>query len=257
MKTACVCCCALAWIAIGAATVSTQSPRYSAPYPRDGVLKLGENDRAVAWEVLRPERAKSPMYELPLDQVVVTLTEGAVRFTAPGGASRVVQERFGSVRFESKGTIQQEEGLSVNPTRAVVFQLKDVPSPKPTIVPGIPGQFPRINAVKLFETDRINVWDQVWRANETIPNHLHYTQTVAVFLVGGKLRTRDLGRPSNPPFERHQGELLGFPRPAPSGSAGTASGTGGAPPAASGTRSIPHEEEWAGGSPRAVWVEFK
>jgi hypothetical protein len=241
---------------------SAQTQKHPAPYPRDGALKLGENERAVAWEVLRPRGARSPMYELPLDQVVVTLTEGAVQFTSPGGASRISQEKFGTVRFESKGTIQQEEGLSDIPSRAIVFQLKDNPSPKPAIVPGIPGQFPRINAVKLFETDRINVWDQVWLPDQTIPNHLHYTQTVAVFLVGGKLLTRDLGKPSNPPFERHQGELLGFPRqtaggPGGGGAPATSGAAGSGPAAASGARAVPHEEEWAGGSPRAIWIEFK
>ena len=118
-----------------------------------------------------------------------------------------------------------------------------------TPVAGIPGQFPRINAVKLFETDRINVWDQVWLPNQTITNHLHYTQTVGVFLSGGKLLTRDLGKPSNAPFDRHQGELLGVAPPS------RTSGTP-APPAAAAPMT-PHEEEWAGGSPHAIWIEFK
>lgn len=237
-------------------SVAAQSPKYPAPYPRDGVLSRGENARAVAWEVLRPKGVKSSMYEIPLDQVVITLTEGAVRFTLPGGATRISHDKFGSVRFESRGTVQQEEGLSDNPSRAIVFQLKDIPlPPKPPVVDGIPGQFPRINAVKLFETDRIVVWDQVWVPNETIPYHLHYTQTVTVFLVGGKLLTRDLGRGSNPPFERHQGELLGFPRAA---AAGAATPSGAAPsPVAVATLAVPHEEEWAGGAPRAIWIEFK
>jgi hypothetical protein len=210
------------------------------------VLKLGETDRVVAWEVLREKGVVSPMYELPLDQVLVTLTEGAVKFTTPDGGARITQEKFGAVRFESKGTVLQEEGLNDIPSRAIVFQLKDGPARKVPVVNGIPGQFPRINAVKLFETDRFNVWDQVWLPNQTITNHLHYTQTVAVFLTGGKLLTRDLGKPSNAPFERHQGELLGVPPPR------AESGAAPAP-----TRMIPHEEEWAGGSPRAIWIEFK
>jgi hypothetical protein len=235
------------------AAIQAQTSTPAAPYPRDSVIKLGENDRAVAWEVLRPKGMVSPMYRLPLDQVVVTLTEGVVRFTAPDGASRITQEKFGAVRFESKGTVQQEEGLNDIPSRAIVFQLKDGPSRKTPVVDGIPGQFPRINAVKLFETDRITVWDQVWLPDQTITNHLHYTQTVAVFLTGGKLLTRDLGKPSNPPFERHQGELLGFPRLRTTPAAG-GEGTGAA---AAPARAVPHEEEWAGGSPRAIWIEFK
>lgn len=254
-----------ALIVLGSTSSAQRSHAHAAPYPRAGVLKLGENDRAVAWEVLRPKGIVSPMYQLPLDQVVITLTEGAVKFTAPDGSTRISQEKFGAVRFESRGTIQQEEGLNDIPSRAIVFQVKDGPSQKTPVVDGIPGQFPRINAVKLFETDRFSVWDQVWVPDQTITNHLHYTQTVAVFLSGGKLLTRDLGKPSNPPFERHQGELLGFPAPRPQtgpsagGAAERPRGAGGeaasATPAP--TRAVPHEEEWAGGTPRAIWIEFK
>jgi hypothetical protein len=236
------------------------------PYPRPGVLKLGESDRVLAWEVLREKGQQSQMYQLPLDQVVITLTEGAVRFDTPDGASRISHEKFGSVRLESKGSILQEEGLSDIPSRAIVFQLKEVPSRTLPKVDGIPGQFPRINATKLFENDRITVWDQVWLPNQTITNHLHYTQTVAVFLSGGKLLTRDFGKPSSAPFERHQGELLGVPSVAAGGQGRSTSASGAAPtvaptaPANTGgstPRMVPHEEEWAGGTPRAVWIEFK
>jgi len=262
---------AVALIVCSPSASAQNASKYAAPYPRDGVLKLGESDRVIAWEVLREKGAVSAMYELPLDQVVVTLTEGAVRFTTPDGASRVSQEKFGAVRFESKGSILQEEGLNEIPSRAIVFQLKDGPARKTPPVAGIPGQFPRINAVKLFETDRINVWDQVWLPNQTITNHLHYTQTVGVFLSGGKLLTRDLGKPSNAPFDRHQGELLGVPPPrategAASAGGATNGGSGGRsdPTAGRGVAAAapapmmtPHEEEWAGGAPRAIWIEFK
>ncbi len=236
---------AVALIVFSSSASAQNASKYAAPYPRDGVLKLGESDRVIAWEVLREKGAVSAMYELPLDQVVVTLTEGAVRFTTPNGASRVSQEKFGAVRFE--------------------------PARKTPPVAGIPGQFPRINAVKLFETDRINVWDQVWLANQTITNHLHYTQTVGVFLSGGKLLTRDLGKPSNAPFERHQGELLGVPPPRATEGAASAGGAArggsggrgdaaigrGAATAAPAPMMTPHEEEWAGGAPRDIWSEFK
>ena len=241
---------------LSASTSSAQrSQTHAAPYPRAGVLKLGENDRAMAWEVLRPRGVVSPMYRLPLDQVVITLTEGAVKFTSQDGSTRISQEKFGAVRFESKGTVQQEEGLNDIPSRAIVFQLRDGPSVKTPVVEGIPGQFPRINAVKVFETERFTVWDQVWLPDQTITNHLHYTQTIAVFLSGGRLLTRDLGKPSNPPFERHQGELLGFPAPRAPSSASAGGEAAGAAPAPA--RPVPHEEEWAGGTPRAIWIEFK
>ena len=246
---------AMALVIVTSTPWAQQGQKYTAPYPRAGVLKLGESDRVIAWEVLRDKGVASPAYQLPLDQVVVTLTEGAVKFTTPDGAARIAQEKFGAVRYESKGTILQEEGLNDIPSRAIIFQLKEGPSRTAPVVNGIPGQFPRINAVKLFETDRIRVWDQVWIPHQTITNHLHYTQTVGVFLTGGKLLTRDLGKPSGAPFERHQGELLGVPPPRPDGATGSEGA--GAPAAGAAPRMTPHEEEWAGGAPRAIWIEFK
>jgi hypothetical protein len=209
---------------------------HKGPFPRDGAKKVNEGDRVTVWDVTREKGRPTAMYELPLDQVSVTLAEGAVKVTRPDGTSSIEQERFGSVRFESKGTVHSEEGVSDTPSRVIVFQLKDAASPGWPITEGIPGQFPRVGAVKLFETDRIRVWDQTWRAGARISRHLHYVQTAAVFLVGGKLRTMDEGRPPNAPFAREAGDVLGSSR-API--------------------QIPHEEEQVEGSPRAIWIEFK
>jgi len=78
-------------------------------------------------------------------------------------------------------------------------------------------------------------------------------------------------KPSNAPFERHQGELLGVPPPrategAASAGGATNGGSGGRSDPAAGRgvaaaapapMMTPHEEEWAGGAPHAIWIEFK
>lgn len=244
---------------VSSGVLAQKAEKYAPAYPRDGALVLADNARVTIWEVLHEKGKRSPMYELPLDQVSVTLTEGAVKFTRPDGTSRIDQLRLGLVRFESKRTVQQDEGLNDITSRETVFQLKDYVPPAPTpMVPGIPGQFPRIDAVKLFENDRINVWDQVWLHDRPITDHLHYTDTFTVFIAAGKLLSRDFGKPPNPPFARRVGELLS--------SGQTTSpvrdvhdipvkpaATGGA----SSTMMVPHEEEWVEGNIRAIWVEFK
>lgn len=219
------------WFLFSSSSLAQQHPP---PFPREGAKKIIEGDRVIVWDVTREKGKRTAMVEHPLDQLSVTLTEGAVRITRPDGSSTIEQERFGAVRFETKGTVHAEEGLSDRPSRAVVFQLKPGPAPKFPVTEGIPGQFPRIGAVKLFETDRFAVWDQLWKAGERIARHLHYAPTAAVFLEGGKLRTFDEGKP-NPPFSRSPGEVI----------------------ASSGPIKIPHEEEQAEGSPRAIWIEFK
>lgn len=219
--------------------LSASTPRaqkkYADALPRDGAIKLQETDLLAFWEVLHAKGKPSAMYEVPLDQITITLTEGAIKFTKPDRASRIELQRLGSVRFESKGTVLQEEGLSEVPSREIVVQLKDMTPPKWPVTPGVPGQFPRLDAVMLFDNARIRVWDQTWLPNRPVTNHLHYTPTAAVFLSAGRFRTRDVGKPPGNPAERY----IGFILPGTSQIA------------------VPHEEEWVAGEPRAIWIEFK
>lgn len=209
--------------------------KYADAFPREGTIKLQETDLLIFWELLHEKGRTSPLYELSLDQLTITLTEGAVKFTGPDRATRIEQLRFGGVRFEPKGAVLQEEGLSNVPSREIVVQLKDVQPQKWPVTPGIPGQFPRLDAVKLFENSRIRVWDQTWLPNRPVTNHLHYTPTAAVFLSGGRFRTRDVGKPPGNPADRYLGFIL----------AGTTQ------------IQVPHEEEWVAGEPRAIWIEFR
>ena len=224
---------AASWLVSGLAIEAQE--KYPAAFPREGAIKLQETEYLSFWEVIHDRGKPSPMSTVELDQLTITLTEGAVRFTMPGGAFRIEQERLGSVRFEPKGTIIQDEGLSDVPSREIVAQLKDAQIPHWPVTPGIPGQFPRLDATMLLETPRIRVWDQTWLPNRPVTNHLHYAPSAAVFLSAGQFRTRDVGKPPGNPADRYIGFIL----------AGT------------GQIAVPHEEEWISGAPRAIWIEFK
>src|SRR4051812_1065214 len=78
-------------------TVHTQKGA-AAAFPREGAIKLQDTEFLTFWEVLHQKGRSSPMYEVGLDQLTITLTEGAIRFTKPDGTSRIEQERLGSVR---------------------------------------------------------------------------------------------------------------------------------------------------------------
>lgn len=162
--------------------------KYAPPFPRDGAKKAQESDCFAIWDVKFENGKSTGMHELPLDQVSVFLTEGPVKFSKPDGTWSIEQERIGSVRFESKGTVEAEEGVSDQPSHAIVFQLKDVAPPKRPITEGVPDYLPRPGTAKLFETDRIIVWDQTFRPGPA-PRHQHYSSTAGVFLDGGLNRT--------------------------------------------------------------------
>ena len=214
-------------------TGSTLGQKYAPPFPRDGAKKIQETDGFVIWEVLWEKGKSTGMQELERDQVSVILTEGAVKVSRSDGTWSIEQKRFGSVRFESKATVVAEEGVSDEPSRAMVFQLKDSVPPKRPSTEGVPGQFPRLGAVKLFETERITVWDYSWKVGALGSRHLHYNQSAAVFLEGGTIRSVSEGMPTRS-VTRKAGDLTFQP-----------------------PLKAPHQEEAIEGSPRAIFIQFK
>lgn len=206
--------------------------KYPEPFPRDGAKKVQESDSFVVWDVTWEYGKSTGMHEHSLDQVSVFLTEGALKVTMPDGTWSIEQERFGSVRFESKGRIDAEEGVSDKPSRAMVFQLKDVVPSHWPITKGIAGQYPRQGAVKLFETDRINLWDETREIGVRSPLHLHYNQVAGVWLEGGKIRTVSDGKIEI--LSKEPGDVL-----------------------IGKFRQTPHTEETVEGKPRIICIELK
>jgi hypothetical protein len=209
---------------------------YPPLFPRDGAKKVAEDDHFVIWDVTWEKGKSTGMHELPLDQVTVNITVdglSAIKITKRDGTESIEQEKNGSVRFESKGTVEAEEGASDRPSHAFVFQLKDVAPPHWPIKEGVPSQFPRVAAVKLFETNRIVVWDDTWLPGMHKPLHDHYTQQAVTYYQPGVIRGIHLGVPDRP-----LPALVGVARIV-------------------GKLATPHEEEQLEGTPHAIWVQFK
>lgn len=219
--------------AVLALASSAQAATYPAAFPRQGARKLQESECFAIWDVTWEKGQSTGMRQLPLDQVAVFRSDGAIKITRPDGRWSVEEERVGSVRFESKGTIVAEEGASDNPSRATIFQIKDSAPPKWPVTEGIPGQFPREGAVKLFETDRFIVWDYTWKTGMRTPLHLHYNRMAAVYLVGGK--TRSTSGQNTRVNVWVPGQIVNITSPLPA----------------------PHQEEQLEGEPRAIGVALK
>jgi hypothetical protein len=220
-------------------SLSTWAQQHPPSFPRAGATKVRESDLFVIWDVTWEAGKAVELRQHQLDQVSVFLSEGAIKVTRPDGIWSIEQERFGSVRFESKGTVDTEEGVSDKPSRAMVFQLKAFTPTKWPITEGIPGQFPREGAVKLFETDRIIVWDDTWKIGVRTKTHLHYHPVTGVYLEAGATRTISepvQGIPVPPRIHsRKLGDVVELTEPLKG----------------------PHFEEAIEGSPRVIYIEFK
>jgi len=110
------------------------------------------------------------------------LVEGAVKLTGRDGTSSVATAPFGFVRFNPKGVVHAEEGVSDPERRAIMVELKTVPSPAEAAVTG--SGFPRDGATKALENERVAVWDATWVQGQRIPKRRQGRDAVVIFLNG-------------------------------------------------------------------------
>lgn len=168
--------------------------QYPRPFPRPGAKLLQENDLVAIWDVTWEKGQATPMQEHKFDQISVTLSDGAVKVARPDKTWTIEETRFASVDYQAKGTIASEEGVSDKPRRAIVVEIKSYAMPHLDAkvaaemrAKGVPPQFPREGAVKLFETEHFIVWDNFYKPGKGAV-HAHYNQDIAVFIQEGNLR---------------------------------------------------------------------
>lgn len=119
-----------------------------------------DNDRVSVLEVTGSTPAQ------PTDAVVVSLS--------------------GDAAFVPKGTAPNITG------RSFVIDLKDHPVAPIENKSGYQLAFPRPGTKKLFENDRVIVWDSTWTPGVATPMHFHDKDVVVVFLEDGDLKSTTL-----------------------------------------------------------------
>jgi hypothetical protein len=140
-----------------------------------GVMSLGlaalsygaepaiDNDRVTAWDL---SGVGAPAQH---DFVAVSLT------------------RKGTAYFGHKGDTPGKAG-----ERTVVVELKGQPLPPLANTSGYPLAFPRPHVKKLFENERVVVWDYAWRTGVPSPMHFHDKDTLVVYEATGALQSTTL-----------------------------------------------------------------
>jgi hypothetical protein len=90
----------------------------------------------------------------------------------------------GVANFGHKGDVAGKAGA-----RTVVIELKDHPLAPIANTSGYPLAFPRANAKKLLENDKVVVWANVWHPGKPTPMHFHDKDALVVYEATGALQS--------------------------------------------------------------------
>ena len=155
---------------------------YPPPYPRPGTAALIDNARVQVWDVSWPKATAAPGIHRHLyDMTGLYYWAGDRRITQPDGAVRTISTKAGQIQWQLKGITHMEEGISDDPLRAVMIELKgDGPSGKtvkPAGVPVFTG-----TAMPLLDNERVIVWD--YPGTVAPVQHAHVMDTVVVWTEG-------------------------------------------------------------------------
>ncbi len=119
---------------------------------------LIDNERVTVWEV-----TSFPVMQ-PADAVIVSLS-GEAEFVAKGAKPKIVGDRL------------------------IVIDLKDHPPDPIPNTTGYPLAFPRAGSKKVFENERVIVWDFTWTPGVATAMHFHDKDAVIVMLEDGDLQS--------------------------------------------------------------------
>jgi hypothetical protein len=125
-----------------------------------GAEPILDNERVTVWDTT------SPLPPAQHDFVAVSLSH------------------LGTATLGRKGEVAGKIG-----TRTVVIELKEHPLPSIANTSGYPLAFPRPNAKKLLENDRVVVWDNVWHLRKPTPMHFHDKDALVVYEATGALQS--------------------------------------------------------------------
>ena len=129
-------------------------------------------------------QAASPTAAKPvIDNDRVTVQDVSGYSTSAQPTDAVVVSLSGIAVYVPKGATSKLSG------RLFVIDLKDHPVPPIENKSGYQLAFPRPGTRKLFENDRVIVWDSTWTPGVATPMHFHDKDVVVVFLEDGDLKS--------------------------------------------------------------------
>jgi quercetin dioxygenase-like cupin family protein len=113
------------------------------------------------------------------NSVIVYMTPAALR--TPQGT---INRKPGEAVYRQRGPRVREEVVGA-PVGAMVVSLHDVSVTPIVNTSGYPEAFPRPGAIKVFENDRVVLWDYTFTPGQPSPMHFHSRDTVVLYTDDG------------------------------------------------------------------------
>ena len=171
---------AFLWLAAQAAA----PPAYLPPaYPREGAVKILDNNKVQVWNIAWLKGTPSPLHRHIYDLAGVYYEPGDRMIISPEGAKRPVSTPAWNITFQRKDVTHIEEGTSYAPLRAVFVEMKIAGSyGGDSAAKGDAPPFPIEGGVKKLDNERVIVWE--YATPPGAARHRHSLDAVAVAIDG-------------------------------------------------------------------------
>ena len=166
---------ALAALAVLATPALTLGALADAPAP------VIDNARVTVRNVMLNKGEPGAAIAHPGDYVVLYINGGRIK----GADGKTTDHAAGSA-MAGHGGSTADTALDGD-AHEVVVELKNSPSNTVPNTTGLPPAFPRPGSKKVFENDRVRVWNYAWVPGQPTAMHFHNTEVVVVYLGDGDI----------------------------------------------------------------------
>jgi len=154
------------------------APALTRPVLADAPAPMIDNERVTVRDVVLEQGKAGPAIQHPGDYVVLYVKGGRI-----SGGGKTASHKSGSAMFGHGGTTS--DTATDGAVHEVVVDLKDAPSKTVPNTTGLPLAFPRPGSKKVFENDKVRVWNYAWQPGKPTPMHFHNTEVVVIYLGDG------------------------------------------------------------------------
>ena len=171
-------------------------------YPRDGAIKVLENDHVIVWDI-RWLKQDYPFHRHRYDHTGVYYSPGDRIITSTEGEAREIHTDAWNISFQLAGVTHTESGISDEPLRAVFIQIKRPVAGAIETNSSVP-QFPYDSPLERRSNERVRVWEYDGDFSSTA-NSAHYhgndavvvwfdanTQANVHFISRGAVHSKDI-----------------------------------------------------------------